>query len=449
MSSRRVSCLCCVLAVALVVVGVPAALAQPPDQTPQTQMPQTQMPKMQMPEMQMHMMPPQPQDREGSGTAWLPDDTPMYALHGSHGPWTFMVHGSAFFQYLSESGDRGSDQLGSINWLMGMARRSAGRGRVTFRGMLSLEPWTIRECGYPNLLASGEQCNGEQIHDRQHPHDLFMELSALYDAPLAGSMRWQIYGAAAGEPALGPVAFSHRPSAMANPIAPITHHWLDSTHISFGVITAGIYNARWKAEASVFNGREPDEYRKDFDFGALDSFSGRVSLTPTSRWALQVSAAKLTQAEQGEGTAPRIDVTRVTASAAYHRLLGGDGLSATTIAWGFNEESGHGSNALLAETSLTLHDRDVWFGRFEAVGKTAHDLGVDESFERFAVAKLQGGYARYFTTWKGLKPGAGAALSLGFVPGSLQAVYGRRVNPGGAVFLTLRPAAMPMMHMHQ
>ena len=421
----------------LVVVRASAAAAQPPDQHPSEHI---------AGEMQMSM-PAQPQDRQGSGTAWLPDDTPMYALHSTQGPWALMGHGSVFLQYLYESGDRGDNQLGSVNWLMGMARRDAGRGRLTLRSMLSLEPWTIRGCGYPDLLASGEQCGGEQIHDHQHPHDLFMELSALYDAPLAGALRWQIYGGPAGEPAIGPVAFTHRPSGQANPVAPISHHWLDSTHVSFGVVTGGVYTARWKVEGSIFNGREPDEHRTDFDFGALDSFAGRAWFTPTSQWALQVSAAKLTGAEQAEGASPRIDVTRVTGSATYHRLLGVAGLSATTIAWGHNTESGHGSNALLAETSLTLHDRDVWFGRFEAVGKTAHDLGVSESLDTFAVAKLQGGYTRYLKAWKGLQPGAGAAISAAFVPQSLEPYYGRRVNPGAAIFLTLRPAAMPMMMM--
>lgn len=393
-------------------------------------------------------MAPQPQDRDGSGTAWLPDDSLMYAIHSQHGPWTLMAHGALFLQFLDESGHRGSDQVGSVNWLMGMARRDVGRGRLSLRSMVSLEPWTIRGCGYPDLLATGEQCGGEQIHDRQHPHDLFMEISAQYDAPLRATLRWQVYGGPAGEPAIGPVAFSHRLSAQPNPVAPISHHWLDSTHISFGVVTAGVYTARWKVEGSVFNGREPDEHRKDFDFGALDSFAGRLWLTPTSRWALQVSAAKLTEAEQEAATSARVDVTRVTASATYHRLLPGNGLSATTIAWGRNEESGHGSNAVLVETSLTLHDRDVWFGRFEAVGKTSHDLGIDESFDTFAVAKLQGGYTRYFKTWKNLTPGAGAALSAGFVPHTLEPLYGRRVNPGVAVFLTLRPAVMAtMMHM--
>src|SRR5437773_6012352 len=203
--------------------------------------------------------------REGSGTAWLPDASPMYAIHWQRGPWQLMAHNNAFLQFLHESGERGDDQFGSINWIMGMAQRKAGKGRVMFRGMFSAEPGTIRGCGYPDLLASGEQCRGETIHDRQHPHDLMMELSAAYDAPLKGSVHWQIYGGPVGEPALGPAAYPHRVSAMPNPLAPISHHWLDSTHITFGVITGGVYGQRWKAEASVFNGREPDEKRTNFD----------------------------------------------------------------------------------------------------------------------------------------------------------------------------------------
>lgn len=130
---------------------------------------------MQMAHDQDMFMPP---TRDGSGTSWLPDETPMYAIHAQRGTWTLMAHGSAFLQYLQENGDRGSDQVGSINWFMGMADRTVGRGHVGIRGMMSLEPWTIGGCGYPDLLASGEVCEGEAIHDRQHPHDLFMELPA-------------------------------------------------------------------------------------------------------------------------------------------------------------------------------------------------------------------------------------------------------------------------------
>jgi hypothetical protein len=386
--------------------------------------------------------------REGSGTAWLPDSTPMYAIHWQRGSWQFMAHENAFVQFLHESGDRGDDQFGSINWMMGMAQRRAGNGRVMFRGMFSAEPWTIRGCGYPDLLASGEQCNGEKIHDRQHPHDLVMEISAEYDAPLKGPVRWQVYGGPVGEPALGPVAYPHRVSAMPNPLAPISHHWLDSTHITFGVVTAGVYARRWKAEASVFNGREPDEERTNFDFGAMDSFSGRLWFLPTSKLALQVSAGKLTEAEASEDGGLGIDVTRVTASATYHHAVREHSIWATTIGWGRNEESGHGSNALLIEASLTFDDRNTWFGRFEAASKTAHDLAVAESADAFTVAKLQGGYTRYFSAWQGLKPGVGASVSAGFVPERLGPAYGSRVNPGVGVFVTLRPAAMTMHESH-
>jgi hypothetical protein len=382
--------------------------------------------------------------REGSGTSWLPDETPMSAIHGQAAGWMLMAHGNAFLQYLHENGARGSDQAGSINWFMGMADRPIGEGHLGLRGMMSLEPWTIAGCGYPDLLASGETCHGEAIHDRQHPHDLFMELAATYDRPLIGGIRLQVYGGPVGEPALGPVAFPHRLSAMANPLAPITHHWFDATHITYGVVTGGLYGARWKAETSVFNGREPDETRTDFDFGKMDSWSARAWFLPNPRWALQVSAGRLLEAEAGHDGGPRVDVNRVTASATYHRRIRPGSLWASTVGWGRNHEAASdATNALLTETSLTLDDRDNWFGRFEIVGKSGSELALATG-EIFTVAKLQAGYTRYLAPWNGLIPGAGAGISAGVVPDSLKSVYGGRVNYGFSLFLTLRPAERPM-----
>jgi YHS domain-containing protein len=380
--------------------------------------------------------------REGSGTGWLPDSSPMYMVHRLNGPWMLMAHENAFLQYLNESGDRGAHQTGSINWLMGMAERSAGGGHLAVRGMVSLEPWSIRGCGYPDLLASGELCDDEEIHDRQHPHDLFMEISAKYDRPLARGTRWQLFGGPAAEPALGPVAYPHRVSAMPNPMAPISHHWLDSTHVSFGVITGGVYGQRWKIETSAFNGREPDENRKDFDFGALDSVSGRVWLLPTPRIALQVSGGHLNDAEAGEATdAPRHDVNRLTASATFHNVTNRR-VSASTLAFGRNSEHGVGTNALLLETNLSFNDRHTWFGRLEVAQKTAHDLDVPATRDMFTVSKLQGGYTRYFTAAREWKAGVGGAVSASIVSSQLSAAYGGKVSPGIAVFLTLRPAIM-------
>jgi hypothetical protein len=385
------------------------------------------------------------QARDSSGTAWLPDLTPMYAMHARRGAWQLMLHGNLFLQYLHETGDRGDQQLGSINWVMGMAHRPIGSGRLSFRGMFSAEPATIGGCGYPDLLASGERCEGEGIHDRQHPHDLLMEMALAYDAPLAGSVRWQLYGGPAGEPALGPVAFPHRISALSNPLAPIGHHWLDSTHVTFGVVSGGVYGRRWKAEASAFNGREPDEKRTDLDLAALDSYAARGWLLPTQNVAIQVSAGKLTEAEPAESGGPALDITRITASATFHAMRGGNAIWATTAAWGRNVESGRGSNAVLLETSVTLNDRDAWFGRFEVARKSAHDLALGEHDDTFSVAKVQGGYTRYFDAWRGLKAGVGGSVSAGLLGARLTPAYGSRASPGFALFATLRPAAM-MMH---
>jgi hypothetical protein len=266
-----------------------------------------------------------------------------------------------------------------------------------------------------------------------------MELAATYDRPLAGDIRLQLYGGPVGEPALGPTAFAHRISAMPSPLAPITHHWFDATHITYGVVTGGIYGKRWKAETSVFNGREPDENRTNFDFGVLDSWSGRVWILPTNRWALQISAGRLLEAEAGHDGEPRIDVDRVTASATHHRVLRAGSIWATTIGWGRNQEPGNqATNAFLAETTLTFDERDTWFGRLELSSKSGHDLAI-ESCDLFTVAKLAGGYTRYFGAWQGFKPGLGAGLSAGIVPESLESAYGHRVNVGFAVFVTIRP----------
>jgi hypothetical protein len=381
--------------------------------------------------------------RDASGTAWLPDATPMFGVHRQARGWEVMLHGNAFLQFLYEGGEehRTSHQAGSINWFMAMARRPLAGGHLGLRGMASVEPLTIAGCGYPDLFATGETCDGDSIHDRQHPHDLFMELAVEYGRPLTSTVRWQLYGGPAGEPALGPVAYPHRPSAMPNPLAPVGHHWLDATHITFGVVTGALSGRRWKVDASVFNGREPDEHRWDLDLAALDSYSGRVSFLPTERLALQLSAGRLSEAEAAHGIG-RQDVDRVTASATYHRRDGA-ALWATTAAWGMNVESADTTHALLLETSITRDGRGTWFGRGEWAAKPAHSLHVHESTALFGIGKLQLGYVRYFAPGRGVQPGVGATVSASF-PGGLHERYGGRIVPGFGVFFTLRPPAHGM-----
>jgi hypothetical protein len=300
-------------------------------------------------------------------------------------------------------------------------------------------------------------CEGDTIHDRQHPHDLVMELAADYDRPLRGSLRWQIYAGLAGEPALGPAGFPHRVSAMANPMAPIAHHWLDSTHITVGLITTGVYDRKWKAEMSLFNGREPDENRADLDLAPLDSLSGRLSFVPTDRLVLQVSAAHLNEAEAEFAPRPRSSVNRATASATYHRVFGEDGIWATTLAYGVNsgEEIIPGAvfdamtHAVMLESGVTIHEGHTWFGRAEVVEKPAHDLHAHEYAARiFTLGKVQGGYVRHFKPRKGMVPGIGGSIFASVVPALLAPRYNGRVAPGFGLFLTIRPTRHVMERAH-
>lgn len=391
--------------------------------------------------------------REASGTAWQPAASPIAGAHVQAGDWMLMGHANVFLQFLYESGEvhRTSHQAGSINWFMGMARRPLGRGRLGLRAMLSAEPWTIAGCGYPDLLATGEVCNGDTIHDLQHPHDLFMELAADITRPLSGGLRLHGYAGLAGEPALGPPAYPHRLSAMPNPIAPISHHWLDATHIAFGVVTAGVSSQRWRVEGSVFNGREPDDRRAGLEFAPLDSFSARVAMAPGDRWSLQVSAGHLKESEAGLGSQPRQDVDRVTASVMYSATLANGADWASTFAYGMNHETTavpdavleQSTHAALAESSLqSASGRHTWFGRIEVVGKPAHDLHVHEYItEIFTVGKLQAGYRHEWPAIKGWVAGLGGQVNLSLVPPLLAPRYGGRIAPGVGVYFNVRPAS--------
>ena len=392
---------------------------------------------------------------EASGTSWVPDETPMAGRHWRIGTWEVMVHGVVFAQLALEPGEVhrtggfSSHQVSSVNWGMLMARRPLGAGRVGLRTMMSGERWTVGDCGFIDFFASGEMCDGDTIHDRQHPHDLFMELAADYSRPLSSSIRWQVYGGLAGEPALGPPAFPHRLSAALNPVGPIGHHWLDSTHVAFGVVTTGIETPRIKVEGSIFNGREPDERRTDLDLGVLDSYSGRVTFLPNPRLALQVSAGHLEQAEAQFAPDPPTDVERVTTSATTTRPVFASGMWATTIAYGLSSEwillPGTGvrrwSQALLFETSVSDGRRNTWFGRFEVVGKPGHDLHADAvATAILPTSKLQGGFERELTRRHGMTAGVGGTIAVSLVPRELIARYYGRWAPGFGVFLVLRPA---------
>lgn len=330
--------------------------------------------------------------RESSGTAWVPGASPAETMHAKYGEWSTMLHGYAYFLYDDQGGPRGDEKTFSESMLMGMAQRPVGDGTFGLRSMLSLDP-AMGKSGYPLLFQTGETADGRTpLIDRQHPHDLLMELSATYSHPVGEVGSAFVYVGYPGEPALGPATFMmRRLSGMNNPEAPLGHHWLDSTHITFGVATAGYVWKDWKVEFSAFNGREPDHLRWNFDDPRLSSYSGRFSYNPTQNWSLQVSRGRLKSPEQLE---PDIDQNRTTASAMYSVPIGEHHWE-TTFAWGRNDERrGTMTDAFLLESAFLIFKQHTVFARAEQVEK-------DELFDTpnplagkiFNVGKLSVGYS--------------------------------------------------------
>jgi hypothetical protein len=334
-----------------------------------------------------------------------------------------MVHGFAYGVYDYQSGPRGDRKFYSPNMLMGMASHPLGPGTIGFRGMFSLEPATIGKGGYPELLQTGETANGkEPLLDRQHPHDFLRELATTYSIPTGDQSAAFVYFGYPGEPALGPATFMHRFSGADNPEAPITHHWLDSTHVTFGVATVGYVWKQFKLDASIFTGREPDENRWDFDPPRFDSYSARLTYNPAKAWSMQVSYGSIHSPEQLE---PDVDVDRITSSIAYH-LAWGENNWQTTFAWGRNmNHPGETLDGFLLESLVNFNHTHTVFARAEKVDK-------DELFaegdplegQRFNVNKITLGYIYDFAKWQHAKFGVGGMGSVYLLPASLTPAYG-------------------------
>ena len=374
-----------------------------------------------------------PEQRESSGTSWQPDSS--IAMNGPmlmSRDWTLMAHGTANLLYDHQSGPRGDDKTFVSGMLMAMARHPLGSGAVQFRAMLSPDP-LMGPSGYPLLLASGETADGrDRLIDRQHPHDFFMELSASASQNIGPKSSVFLYAGLPGEPAFGPPAFMHRESILDSPEAPISHHWLDSTHITFGVITAGVVLDRVKVEASQFNAREPDQHRWNIETGPLDSTSVRASWNPLRTLSLQASWAQLKDPEQLE---PGVNQTRWSASALWANDPSPGWHAAATLAWGRKSSNGHNDDGFAAEASIK-HLGWTVFGRAEQVEN--RELLGSLSSSGFKVGKVSLGAVRDFQLADHLAVDAGGLFSLNFVPHALASFYGSRGPTGMMGFLRLK-----------
>jgi hypothetical protein len=375
-----------------------------------------------------------PSPHEGSGTGWQPASVRGYEWMWMRGGWELMAHGVIFVDYNQQGGPRGVGKAESVNWGMTMEQHKLGKGTILFLQMFSAESLTSPHPGFPELFQTGETYHGQALVDHQHPHNVFAELAMLYLRPLTEKVAWEFYGGPSAEPALGPVTYLHRVSAVELPMAPLGHHVQDSTHTSFGVVTTGFVIDRVKLEASAFNGREPNEQRWSIQLAALDSWSGRASIAPAANWTAQYSIGRL---EHPEALEPGSQ-WRQTASVEYSRPLAA-GNWATTLLWGrvYKIATNTTLNSYLLESTLNFRERNYAFSRLELIDK-------DELFPQAAVhpAYRIGAY-----TFGGVRDlihdrvwqlGLGADLTFYSKPAVLDSAYGDH-PVSFQIFLRMRP----------
>ncbi|QKJ32293.1 hypothetical protein HQ865_21860 [Mucilaginibacter mali] len=390
-----------------------------------------------------------PMNRDGSGTSWLPDESPMlsYMKHGKNG-WMSMLHYNQFVRYnmqdVFKSGSRGGNHFDAPNMIMGMTQKRIGNGIFGINAMLSFDPFLVGNAGYPLLYQTGESYKGNKLVDRQHPHDLFAELAVSYAQHLGNNTDAFISVGYPGEPALGPPVFMHRLSGMSNPDAPLTHHYADATHITFGVTTLGFRYKDVKLEGSVFTGREPDEHRYDFDPAKFDSYAVRLSYNPSNQWALQVSNGWIHSPEDLE---PQQNVDRFTASAIHTKMLNSDSYVATTLVYGQNHYSDNGKAlpSILLESTLQLTKTAI-YGRYEYVRKDAEELDLHAMFPanpNFDINALTIGTNRIISTFKNTDLRVGLQGSLYASPSALKGLYGS-VPLAFQFYLRISPAMLKM-----
>jgi len=397
-------------------------------------------------------------NRNGSGTSWHPDNTPMYAhmKTPANSRWSYMMHYALYLRYTSQNsnnpGGRGhNSQFGVPSWFMGMAQRKVGRrGLFQARLMLSPDALLVGNSGYPLLFQTGESYKGQPLIDRQHPHDLVSELSVSYAHAFSKDIDLYGYVGYPGEPAVGPPAFMHRISSFNDPNAPISHHWQDATHILFGVATVG-FRYKWaKLEGSTFKGREPDENRYNFDAPKFDSYSYRLSVNPSPSLALQFSQGFLTSPEPAN---PDEDVTRTTASVLHSKGLGPQRYVTSAFVWGRNGHDNENDDSFLAESSLQLN-RVAFYGRYENVRKSFEELSLGQAFDEapntgpqhtnINLLTLGMNYriAQYYQTDLVL----GAQVTGFAIDKNMQPIYGQ--SPvSGLVYLRISPSLMTMRSM--
>lgn len=359
------------------------------------------------------------------------------------GGWHWMTDANVFFGFNDQERKfRDFRSWESQNWMMFEGTHALGAGSFRFFSMTAAEPWTMQKIGVPQVFQTGETFRNAPLKDYQHPHDLFMGLGTDFTRRV-GRATYTIGADLVGSPTFGPEVFMHRPSAYGNPQAPLSHHYLDSTHITPGVLRGIVRVGKWGVGTSWFRGEEPDENRKDIDLGRLDSYALQLTWA-TGPWSAQASASRL---HNPEAVTP-YDADKLTGSVAYtdeRRRL-----NAVMFAFGQKREIHGNFEAYLLEATVRTSTRGWLYTRGESVDKDIldagfHPRGVFHRHRHSQVDAFTVGYVYDFLRTARGNVGFGADVTGYLVPPNLQDSYGSPSSYHLFIHYSLRGLSMMTM----
>jgi len=193
--------------------------------------------------------------------------------------WMWMTDAACFLATTINTASSPTSLRGNRrNWFMLDGSRTVGPGTLTLASMISLEPFTLKAIGSPQVVSDRRDVRESAAHRLPASHDLFMQLGVSYrvQRDAVGYFGRRVPVGPARARADGIHATARRHATTHKRRSSITTY-TDSTHITPGVVTGGVDAAGFTVEASWFNGHQPDEDRDAIDRPSLNSWSARAS----------------------------------------------------------------------------------------------------------------------------------------------------------------------------
>lgn len=305
--------------------------------------------------------------RNVSGTTANPGTRVPHVVTGDF-QWQFFHSFDAHLTYVSESGPvEQRNETFSTNWLTaGVQRHLGDRALLLLRGRISLEPYTVQEEGYPQILQFVSPEGGEVMLDHMRPQDLFGEAAAHFAYRTSAASFVHLYAAAVGDPALGTAPSALRASGVDFAEAPFAYDIQETFHTKTRVVTLGFTTRVLSIEGSVFHDAITTGDHTEVDDGAIDSRSVRVTLTPTRNFSAQVSRGEL-----GEDDVTQRTVTSGSVSYATDTV-------AATALWTQREEATRPSLTSFGFEVALRAARNTFMARVESMDRP-RDLFLDRN----------------------------------------------------------------------